>query len=395
MPPWDLQSKSKARSRSNSHQVLSVDLPFSFGYTQAMRNKTLLDFTFDELKNAMAAWGEPGYRAKQVWRGMYHNLAVSPEGLTTLPKGLRERLETLGTMGALSVVSQAVSKSRDTRKFLFRLHDGNTIEVVLMFYEKRRSVCISTQVGCAMGCPFCATGMGGLVRNLTAGEIVAQVLFVARWLRDPEADGPEASPVPRPTTLTHVVLMGMGEPLANYGNVWQAIRTLTNPEGFGMGARRITLSTVGLVPGIRRMAREPQQVNLAVSLHAPTDRLRNKLVPINRRYPLKDLMDAVREYIGITHRRVTFEYALMRGINDSLEQADMLADLLSGVLAHVNLIPLNPVEGSPYQPTEQRKANAFLGRLRRRGISVTMRLRRGIGIDAGCGQLRRRTVGIG
>jgi len=189
--------------------------------------------------------------------------------------------------------------------------------------------------------------------------------------------------------------MGMGEPLANYDNVWRAIRTLTDPEGLGMGARRITLSTVGLVPGIRRMAREPQQVNLAISLHAPTDRLRNKLVPINRRYPLGDLMDAVREYIRMTHRRVTFEYALMRGINDSLEQADLLAGLLSGLLVHVNLIPLNPVEGSPYQPTRREKANAFLERLRGHGISATMRLRRGIGIDAGCGQLRRRIVGIG
>ncbi len=372
--------------------MLSIDLTFALGYTPTMSDKTLLDLTFDDLKRVMGAWGEPAYRAKQVWRGVYRNLAVSPDELTTLPRALRSRLETLGTMRPLSVVSQSVSRRRDTRKFLFRLQDGNTIETVLMFYEKRRSVCISTQVGCAMGCPFCATGMGGLVRNLTAGEIVAQALFVARWLRDPEADGADASPVPRPTTLTHIVLMGMGEPLANYDNVWRAIRTLTDPEGFGMGARRITLSTVGLVPGIRRMAREPQQVNLAISLHAPTDRLRNKLVPINRRYPLGELMGAVREYIGITHRRVTFEYALMRGINDSLEQADLLADLLSGLLAHVNLIPLNPVEGSPYQPTRQEKANAFLERLRSRGISATMRLRRGIGIDAGCGQLRRRIV---
>ncbi len=360
-----------------------------------MRKKTLLDFSFDELEEKMSAWGEPAYRTKQLWRGVYREFAESPDEITTLPRALRERLSALGTMRPLTVVSQAVSRRKDTRKFLFRLEDGNTIETVLMFYEKRRSACISTQVGCAMGCPFCATGMGGLVRNLTAGEIVAQALFIARWLRRPDADGPDASPVPRPTTLTHIVLMGMGEPLANYDNVWKAIRILTHPEGFGMGARRITLSTVGLVPGIRRMAREPQQVNLAISLHAPTDRLRNKLVPINRRYPLDELMKAVREYIEATHRRVTFEYALMRGINDSLEQADLLAELLSGLLAHVNLIPLNPVEGSPFQPTRQEKANAFLERLRSHGISATMRLRRGIGIDAGCGQLRRRVVGVG
>jgi 23S rRNA (adenine2503-C2)-methyltransferase len=351
--------------------------------------KLIYDLTFDELSQLVGEWGEPAYRAKQIWQGLYKGMVGSADELTTLPKVLRRRLSEEFLFQPLEEAAVQVSSDRYTRKYLFSLPDGNTIETVLMFYEKRRSICISTQVGCAMGCPFCATGMGGLKRNLSAGEIVAQALYIARWLNLPE-DG--SSPVKRPTTLTHIVLMGMGEPMANYNNVWKALRIITDKQGFGLGARKITLSTVGLVPGIRKMAREPLQVNLAISLHAPTDRLRNKLVPINRKYPLSELMDAVREYIKLTNRRVTFEYALMRGVNDDLSQADLLADLLSGILAHVNLIPLNPVPGSPFQPSNPERANAFLECLRKRGISATMRLRRGTDIEAGCGQLRQRVL---
>ena len=357
-------------------------------YIGAMK-KSIHDLTFDEISRLMEEWGEPAYRAKQVWQALYRDFASSADELTTLPKPLRQRLADEFLFQPLQEVTVQVSSDLYTRKYLFSLPDGNTIETVLMFYEKRRSVCISTQVGCAMGCPFCATGMGGLKRNLTPGEIVAQALYVARWLAMPEDGGP---PIQRPTTLTHIVLMGMGEPMANYNNVWKALRILTDKQGFGLGARKITLSTVGIVPGIRKMAREPLQINLAISLHAPTDKLRNKLVPINRRYPLDELMDAVREYIRLTNRRVTFEYALMRGINDDLRQADLLADLLSGLLAHVNLIPLNPVPGSPFQPSKPERARAFLDRLRKRGISATMRLRRGTDIEAGCGQLRQRVL---
>ena len=252
---------------------------------------------------------------------------------------------------------------------------------------QRRTVCISTQVGCAMGCAFCATGQAGLARNLTAGEIVAQVLAAARWLAAPpaEADLP-------PGRLTNVVVMGMGEPLANYDHTWQALRTLTAPAGFNLGARHITLSTVGLVPGIRRMAGEPLQINLAVSLHAPNDALRAQLVPISRRYPLSEVMTAVRDYVGRTNRRVTFEYALMDGINDTPALARELARLLHGLLCHVNLIPLNPVAESPYQPSSPARAAAFLAVLEKAGIPATMRTRRGLDIDAGCGQLRRRVA---
>ncbi len=351
--------------------------------------KLIHDLAFEEISDLMKEMGEPAYRAEQVWQALYRRFANSPDELTTLPKGLRQRLSEKFLFQPMEEAAVQISSDMYTRKYLFRLPDGNTIETVLMFYERRRSVCVSTQVGCAMGCPFCATGMGGLRRNLSAGEIVAQALYMARWLGSPD-DG--SAPVKKPTTLTHIVLMGMGEPMANYNNVWKALRILTDKRGFGLGARRITLSTVGIVPGIRKMAKEPLQVNLAVSLHAPTDRLRNKLVPINRRYPLSELMDAVREYIRLTNRRVTFEYALMRGINDDLAQADLLANLLSGMLAHVNLIPLNPVPGSPFQPSNPDRARAFLERLQKRGISATMRLRRGIDIEAGCGQLRRRVI---
>ena len=285
----------------------------------------------------------------------------------------------------LSVRYAQRSTDRQTYKWLYALPDGQAIETVLMLYDERRTVCISSQAGCAMGCTFCATGQGGLSRNLQPGEIAARC-----WLRP--VGWPRRRPRPgwSPSTLTNIVVMGMGEPLANYERVWQALRTITDAEGFNLGARHITLSTVGLVPGIRRMAEEPLQINLAVSLHAPNDELRSQLVPIDRRYPLADLMAAVRDYVARTHRRVTFEYALMNGINDSAALARQMAGLLRGLLCHVNLIPLNPVAGSPYQPSTPEQAAAFQAILEQSGIPTTMRLRRGIDIDAGCGQLRQR-----
>jgi 23S rRNA (adenine2503-C2)-methyltransferase len=245
-----------------------------------------------------------------------------------------------------------------------------------MRYNRRRTLCISTQAGCAMGCPFCATGQGGFARNLSAGEIVAQVLFYARMLAEQDQ------------RVTNIVFMGMGEPLANYTATWAAIRRLNDLTGFGLGARAMTLSTVGLVPAIRQMSHEPEQVGLAVSLHAPTNELRNELVPINRRYPLAQLMQVCRDYINTTHRRISFEYALMDGINDSDEQARQLADLMGNMLAHVNLIPLNPTADSPYQGSPQARVRAFQAVLEGRGVPTTVRLRRGIDIQAGCGQLR-------
>lgn len=350
----------------------------------------ILDLTREELKERLAAWGEPAYRADQIWHGLLQELETDPARMTNLSASLRARLAAEATLNPLTLAAEAVSRDRLARKALFTLPDGQTIETVLMLYDKRRTLCISTQAGCGMGCPFCATGLGGLARNLTPGEIVAQVLHYARWLRDREAGGRDAAPVRRPTTVTNIVVMGMGEPFANYNATWQALRMLTAPHGFGLGARHITLSTVGIVPGIERMAEEPLQVGLAVSLHAPTDELRNRLVPINRRYPIARLLAACRHYVERTHRRISFEYALMGGINDDPIQARQLADLLDGLLCHVNLIPLNPVEGSLFQPSPPERARAFALELKKRGIPTTLRLRRGIEIDAGCGQLRRR-----
>jgi 23S rRNA (adenine2503-C2)-methyltransferase len=353
----------------------------------------LLDLTHAQLRKLLTSWNEPSFRADQVWGWLYRSLVSDFNQMRNLPKELRARLGEaayLQTLTPLPVLSKAcpepsrrvegaesVSADGLTRKVLFALRDGETIESVFMHYERRRTVCVSTQVGCRVGCPFCATGQSGFTRNLTAGEIVEQVLYFARQLIGDQGQG-----------ISNVVLMGMGEPLLNYEATWQAVETLNDARGFGLGARRITLSTVGVVPGIQQLSREKLQVGLAVSLHAPTDRLRDRLVPLNRRYPLRQLMAACRDYVQNTGRRVTFEYALIEGINDSLEQAQRLGRLLQGLICHVNLIPLNPIVGSPYQPSSRKMALAFQKELERQGIPTTMRLGRGIDIQAGCGQLR-------
>ncbi len=356
--------------------------------------RCVYDLTLDELTALLVSWGEPAYRARQVWEWLYRHYATDFMQMTNLPKALRHRLAEAFSLEPLRPVTEIVSQNRWTRKCLFALPDGETVETVLMLYEKRRTLCISSQVGCGMACPFCATGLSGFTRNLHTGEIVAQVIHYARWLADPHAGGADAAPISRPTRVTNVVFMGMGEPMANYDRVWRAIRILVDKRGFNLGARHITVSTVGIVPGIRRMAEEGLQVRLAVSLHAADDALRDELVPINRTYPLRVLMDAVRYYIRKTGRRVTFEYALMRDVNDRPEHARALAQLLRGVLAHVNLIPMNPVEGSPYQPSTRQATATFARILEDAGLPVTVRLRRGIDINAGCGQLRRHILQV-
>jgi 23S rRNA (adenine2503-C2)-methyltransferase len=352
----------------------------------------LLELNRDALTALLASWGEPRYRADQVREWLFVKLATDPAQMSNIPAASRARLAAETRINPLDRVYQLESRDGRTVKWLFRLSDGQTVETVLMLYPEiegergeRRTVCISTQCGCAMGCVFCATGQAGLARNLTTSEIVAQVLAAARWSAIPPAESAVA-----PGRLTNVVVMGMGEPLANYDRTWEALRIITDEDGFNLGARRITVSTVGLVPGIHRMTEEPLQVNLAVSLHAPNDALRTQLVPINHRYPIAEVMAAVRDYAGRTHRRVTFEYALMDRINDMPSLARELSVLLRGLLCHVNLIPLNPVAESPYQPSSPERAAAFQQVLIQAGIPATMRVRRGIDIDAGCGQLRRR-----
>ena len=298
--------------------------------------------------------------------------------MTDLPPGLRQRLDRELDFIGLQPIAEAASSDGETSKTLFALADGARLEAVLMRYERRRTVCISTQVGCAMGCVFCATGQMGFQRNLSPGEIVAQVMAFARRLG---ADGDR---------LTNIVVMGMGEPFHNYDATLAALDRLNDPAGFGFGERRMTISTVGLVPAIDRFASERRQINLAVSLHAATDELRTNLLPVNRRYPLSALFDACRRYVDATHRRITFEWALIDGVNDGLEQAQALAGLAAGLTCHVNLIPLNPTGAYPGSATPRQKAHAFAQELRRVGIPATVRMRRGIDIQAGCGQLATR-----
>ena len=374
------------------------------GRNHRVSDKTsLLNLTYDQLKELLVSWGELAYRADQIWDWLYRSLAADFQEMTNLPKGLRERLTEATLLRTMKPLEEKVSADGLTRKVLFALRDNQTIESVLMHYERRHTVCISTQVGCPFGCAFCATGQSGFVRNLTPGEIVEQVLYFARQLREEKGMSNklrvtrkvDPSLVTRPSLLTNVVFMGMGEPLANYEATWQAVETLTNDEGLNLGARRITISTVGLVPGIRRLAEEGKQIGLAVSIHAPTDELRDRLASINRRYPLAQLMDACRHYFERTGRRISFEYALINGINDSPEQARQLAHLLAGLFCHVNLIPLNPVPESPYQPSPRGRILAFQAELNRLKAPNTLRVERGVDIRAGCGQLRSQRMPSG
>ncbi len=288
-------------------------------------------------------------------------------------------------MRVLEPLETLESADGSTRKVLFRLPDGETIESVFMLYERRRTVCLSTQVGCPIGCPFCATGRSGFRRNLKAGEIIAQVLHFAREAK--KTLGDSSKPV------TNVVFMGMGEPLLNYDATIKAIRILNDQRGFNLGARRFTISTVGIVPGIRRLAEEGLQVELAVSLHAPNDEIRDRLVPVNKGYPIRRLLVACQEFIEKTKRRITFEYVLINGVNDSISHARELASLLRGMLCHVNLIPMNPFPGASMEPPPRRRVLAFEEELRRQGLSVTLRTSKGVDIQAGCGQLRLRALG--
>ncbi|MBX3012441.1 MAG: 23S rRNA (adenine(2503)-C(2))-methyltransferase RlmN [Caldilineaceae bacterium] len=354
---------------------------------RAIERVPLLDLALPELTEYVVSLGQPKFRARQLWDWLYKRYSANFDEMSNLPKEFREQLKAGALIDPLTPVTQVVSLAADTQKVLFRLHDGHTIEAVLMLYDKRRTLCISSQAGCAMGCTFCATAQGGLARNLTAGEIVAQVLFFARYLATPTQDPVMA--VERPTQVTNIVLMGMGEPLHNYQNVWTALHRLTAEDSFGLGARHITLSTVGLVPMIDRMADEDLQINLAVSLHAPNDALRTQLVPVNKGFAVDALLAAVQRYSAKTHRRVTFEYALMAGINDRPEDAHELGQKLQPLLCHVNVIPLNPIPDSPYQPSTDADTQAFVQILQGYGVAATIRLRRGIEINAGCGQLRR------
>lgn len=367
-------------------------------------NSLIYDYSLPELTELLMTWGEPSYRAKQVWEGLYKHLYISSSHFTNIPLTLRNKLEQDLDWQSLTSVTTLNSSDQQTIKTLFKLRDGNLIEAVLMKYgdppynsidsdgihsittlpegsgptskeKKRRTLCISSQAGCGMGCVFCATGQLGFKRNLSSGEILAQVLYYARMLNEVEE------------RVTNVVLMGMGEPFQNYDNVMAAIDRLNDSDGFALGARRFTISTVGLVPAILRFADERRQINLAISLHQTDDESRSDIMPINRKWGLEELLDACRYYTQQTNRRITFEWALIKGVNDSDKTATELASRLKGLHCHVNAIPLNPTGGYNGQATNQQQAGKFKKTLERAGIPCTIRIRRGIDIGAGCGQL--------
>jgi len=339
------------------------------------RPTNLYDLSRDAMRDRLAEWGFSDYYAGLVWSGLYRDLAADPNGIVGLRPDLRRRLAAGTTIGGLT--SQIVIDSADghTRKYLLGLADDQAIETVLMYFRGRATACVSSQVGCAMGCVFCATGQMGFRRHLTPGEIVAQVVHVARELRE------------RGETLRNIVLMGMGEPLHNYDNTMTALETVTDHRGLAIAPRFITLSTVGLAPGIRRLTEEARPFRLAVSLHGATDGERQRLVPIARRWPLTELIGACRDYNQALGRRVFFEWTLIEGQNDGPEQAHALGDLLRGLDAHVNLIPLNPTVGYDGHPADTAAVKAFQQTLAGYGLPSTVRQRRGIDVAAGCGQL--------
>jgi 23S rRNA (adenine2503-C2)-methyltransferase len=339
-----------------------------------MADPSVLDLTFEELAARLS--DQPGYRAEQVWHGLFRDLVSSYEEISTLPKSLRLGLTESIPLPILDLVTRTTSQDDRTAKSLHRLADDETIESVTMIYPDRATACVSSQVGCPIGCPFCATGQAGFVRDLTAGEIVAQVLDAARCTR---RDG---------ARLSNVVYMGMGEPFLNYDAVLRSIRILNDARGFALGARSFTVSTAGIPEAIDRFSREGIQANLAVSLHAGDDRLRDRLVPVNRRYPIDLLLDACRRYTETTHRRITFEVALIGGVNDSDADAATLARRIAELLCHVNLIPCNPTAGSASSPSAASRLRAFRKILEDGGVPTTIRESMGAEIDAACGQLR-------
>lgn len=329
---------------------------------------------YDLTRHELAALlpGEPPFRARQVWDGL-HTRLQRPEEMTELPAALRGRLGA-ALVPALREESRRTADTGQTTKWLWALGDGARVETVLMHYPDRVTACVSTQAGCAMACQFCATGQSGFRRHLSEGEIVEQVVMAAR----------EA----RPRRLSNIVFMGMGEPLANYDRLWAAVERITGE--LGLSARHLTVSTVGIVPGIRRLAGESLPVNLAVSLHAANDALRDELVPINRRYPLAVLAEACAEYVAASGRRLSIEWALIDGVNDGDADASELADFARPLRAHVNLIPLNPTPGYPVVGSPLGRVRSFRDRLGDLGVNATVRTTRGVEIDAACGQLAAR-----
>ena len=339
----------------------------------------LLDLN-DDLSDWLEEHGHPAYRAKQLRQWLFEKRAITFDDMTNLAKPLRTELTSEFQIWT-STTSKHLQASDGTEKLLLELSDGGKIECVLLRDESRRSICISSQVGCAMGCVFCASGLDGVDRNLTTGELIEQMLQLARLL-------------PADERLSHIVVMGMGEPLANLDRLLPALEIASSPTGLGISPRRITISTVGLPPAMRRLTKECSRYNLAVSLHAPNDDLRNQLVPVNRNTGLKDILAEADHYFEASGRRLTFEYVLLGGLNDQVEHAQQLATLLRGRPALLNVIPYNPVAGLPYKTPSQSAQRRFRELLDNAGLNIQFRQRKGDEINAACGQLRRSTPDV-
>lgn len=338
----------------------------------------LLDYSCDELKKLAKDFGQPEFRGKQIYEWIYRG-ADSFEDMSNLPKTFRERLTREAVINGVKICEKYVSNIDETRKYLLQLNDGNYIESVLMKYDYGYTICVSSQVGCKMGCKFCASTLNGWSRNLTPGEILGQVMCVQKDLGQ---------------RISNIVMMGIGEPLDNFDNVLKFIELVNADSGLNIGQRHISISTCGLAERIRELAERKMQITLLISLHAPDDERRSQIMPINDKYSISELMDACDFYIEQTGRRISFEYTLISGVNDNPAEADRLADLIRGKLCHVNLIPVNKVKETGFDKSSRQRVNEFRARLEKRGISATVRREMGSDINAACGQLRNRKTNI-
>ena len=333
-------------------------------------------YTVEQLQQQLKLMGQPAFRAKQIFHWLHQKLVTEFSAMTDQPKALLAQLEEQYYIAAPEIERRQEAKD-GTVKYLLKMADGNCIETVLMRYHYGNTVCVSTQVGCRMGCRFCASTQAGRVRDLTAGEIAAQIYTAQRDTGE---------------RVSHIVLMGIGEPLDNFDNVMDFLTIISSPDGVNIGMRNISLSTCGVVPMIDKLAEKKLQLTLSISLHAPTNAIRSEMMPVNNAYPVEVLIPAVRRYQNTTGRRVSFEYSMVRGVNDSDQCAKQLASLIKGMGAHVNLIPINPVDGSPYSATDANNVRRFQQKLEELGVNATVRRRLGSEISAACGQLRRENM---
>ena len=359
------------RKRISFKAIQERGLPFCLIWDKNLQMKDVKDFTLEELRKEIAKIQEPPYRARQLFFWLYRKGVYDFDRMSNFSKALREKLKKKYLIGTLEL-SEHLKSADGTEKFVFRLSDGNFIETVLILAKNRKTICLSTQVGCKFACSFCASGLRGFIRNLTPSEVINQVLFLRYDLRH---------------NITNYVFMGMGEPLDNYENVSKAILIMNDPEGMDIGSRRITVSTCGIIPGIEKLKDLGLQINLSVSLHAANDKLRDKLLPVNKRYPLEKLIGACEKYVDKTGKIITLEYILIKGTNDSSEDADGLAKIAGRLGAKVNLIAYSKIPDLPFQSPQRKDIDTFMKRLVKKRIKITLRESKGKDIQAACGQL--------